>query len=60
MKLDQRAKFHILGVAVGVAVVIWAAIQQDWWFALVFGVATVVLGLGVAHRIRQLQDDPQE
>jgi membrane protein implicated in regulation of membrane protease activity len=57
MKLDRRARLHILGIAIGAIAVIWAAIQGDWWFALVFAVATVFLGLGVAHRIRQSQDD---
>jgi hypothetical protein len=57
MKLDSRSRFHILGVAVGALVAVWAAIQGDWSFALVFGVATVVMGLGVAYRIRQSQRD---
>lgn len=58
MRLDSRSRLHILGVLVGVAVVIWAAIQGDVWFALVFGVATVFLGIGVVHRIRQEQNEP--
>jgi hypothetical protein len=58
VRLDRRARLHLLGVLVGVAVAIWAAVQGDWRFAIVFGVASLVLGLGVAHRIRQSQDDP--
>jgi hypothetical protein len=57
MKLDSRSRFHLVGVAVGAVVTAWAAIQADWAFAAVFGVATVVLGLGVVHRIRQAQRD---
>jgi hypothetical protein len=52
MTLDSRSRFHLLGVAVGAVVSAWAAIQGDWWFAAVFGVATVVL------RIRQAPRDP--
>jgi hypothetical protein len=58
MKLDTRARLHIVGVLIGVLVVAWAAIQRDWWFALIFGVATLYLGLGVLHRIRQSQGEP--
>jgi hypothetical protein len=58
MKLDSRSRFHVLGVVVGAVVAIWAAIQGDWWFAAVFGVATLVLGAGVLHRIRQTPRDP--
>ena len=57
MRLDPRARVHIVGVVVGVAVTVWAAIQGDWKFAIVFGVASVVMAIGVAHRIRTLQDD---
>jgi hypothetical protein len=55
MKLDSRARLHILGVVVGAVAAIWAAVQGDWKFAIVFGVATILMGLGVAHRIRQSQ-----
>jgi hypothetical protein len=58
MTLDSRSRFHLLGVAVGAVVSAWAAIQGDWWFAAVFGVATVVLGIGVVYRIRQAPRDP--
>ena len=57
MRLDPRARVHIVGVVVGAAVAVWAAIQGDWKFAIVFGVASVVMAIGVAHRIRKLQDD---
>ena len=57
MRLDPRARVHIVGVVVGAAVAVWAAIQGDWKFAIVFGVASVVMAIGVAHRIRTLQDD---
>ena len=57
MRLDRRARLHLVGVLIGVVVAIWAAVQSDWRFAVVFGVASLVLGLGVAHRIRQSQDD---
>jgi hypothetical protein len=51
--VDNRGKFHVFGVAVGVIVAIYAATQRDWPFAIVFAVASVVMGIGVAHRIRQ-------
>jgi hypothetical protein len=57
VKLDSRARVHLMGVGVGAIVAIYAAIQSDWVGAIVFGVATALLGLGVAHRIRGLQKD---
>ena len=58
MRLDRRARLHVMGLIVGALAAIWAAVQGDWAFAVVFGIATVVLGLGVAHRIRQSGDGP--
>jgi hypothetical protein len=55
MKLDSRARVHLMGVGVGAAVAIYAATQSDWVGVLVFGVATALLGFGVAWRIRNLQ-----
>lgn len=51
--VDRRGRFHLVGVAVGALVTVWAAVQGDWWFALLFGVATVFVGVGVTHRLRQ-------
>jgi hypothetical protein len=49
---------HVLGVVIGAVGAIWAAIQSDWLFAIVLGVATVLIALGVWHRIRQSQGGP--
>jgi hypothetical protein len=51
--VDNRGKFHLIGVGIGVIVAIYAAIERDWAFAIVFAVASLVTGLGVVHRIRQ-------
>jgi hypothetical protein len=59
--VDKRSRFHLTGVAVGVIVAIYAAIEGDWAFAIVFAVASLVTGLGVLHRIRKSQrDDPPQ
>ncbi len=55
--MDKRSKFHLIGVALGVIVAVYAAIQGDWAFAIVFAVASVVIGLGVLHRIRITRDN---
>ena len=60
MQLDARSRFHLLGVVVGVIVTVWAAVQGDWLFAAAFGVGSLFLGLGVAHRIRQEQRNADE
>jgi hypothetical protein len=52
-RVDTRGRMHLAGVGIGAVGAVWAAIQGDWAFALVLGAATVVLGLGVVHRIRQ-------
>jgi hypothetical protein len=57
-RIDTRGRLHLAGVAIGAIAAVWAAIQGDWAFALVLGAATVVIGLGVAHRIRQTQREP--
>jgi hypothetical protein len=49
---------HVLGVVIGAVGATWAAIQSDWLFAIVLGVATVLIALGVWHRIRQSQGGP--
>jgi hypothetical protein len=54
-RIDTRGRLHLLGVAIGAVGAIWAAIQGDWLFAVVLGVATVLIALGVVHRIRQSQ-----
>ena len=51
--MDKRGRFHLIGVAIGAIVAIYAAIEGDWAFAIVFAVASLVTGLGVLHRIRQ-------
>jgi hypothetical protein len=51
--VGTRSRLHLIGLAVGAFAGIWAAVQGDWWFALLFGVATVFTGVGVLHRIRQ-------
>jgi hypothetical protein len=57
MKLDTRSRFRISGVVVGGLVAIYAAIEGDWAFAIVFGVASVLMGLAVLHQIRQSETD---
>ena len=57
MKLDNRSRFRISGVVVGAIVAIYAAIQGDWAFVVVFGVASVLMGLAVIHQIRQSESD---
>jgi hypothetical protein len=57
VNVDTRGRLHLIGVALGLVVAIWAAVQGDWRFAVVFGVASVLLGAGVIHRIRQSQGD---
>jgi hypothetical protein len=56
VNVDTRGRLHLLGVAVGLIAAIWAAVQEDWRFAVVFAVASVVLGAGVIHRIRQARE----
>ena len=56
MNVDTRGRLHLLGTAVGLIAAIWAAVQGDWRFAVVFAVASVVLGAGVIHRIRQARE----
>ena len=53
--VDTRGRLHLLGVVIGAFGAIWAAIQSDWLFAIVLGVATVLIALGVWHRIKQSQ-----
>jgi hypothetical protein len=55
--VDKRSRFHLIGVGVGVLVAIYAAIEGDWAFAIVFAVASIVTGLGVLHRIRITRDN---
>jgi hypothetical protein len=55
-RVDTRGRLHLLGVLIGAIGAIWAVIQGDWLFAIVLGVATVLIALGVVHRIRQSQD----
>ena len=57
-RIDTRGRLHLAGVAIGAVAAAWAATQGDWAFALVLGAATVVIGLGVAHRIRQVPREP--
>jgi hypothetical protein len=57
-RVDTRGRLHVLGVVIGAVGAIWAAIQSDWLFAIVLGVATVLIALGVWHRIRQSQGGP--
>jgi uncharacterized membrane protein len=57
MKLDNRSRFRVAGVVVGAIVAIYAAIQGDWPFAIVFALATVLMGVAVIHQIRQSQPD---
>jgi hypothetical protein len=54
-RVDTRGRLHLLGVVIGAVGAIWAAIESDWLFAIVLGVATVLIALGVVHRIRQSQ-----
>jgi hypothetical protein len=57
MKLDNRSRFRISGVVVGAIAAVYAAIEGDWAFAIVFAVATGLMGLAVLHQIRQAQSD---
>jgi hypothetical protein len=57
MNLDNRSRLRLLGVAVGVVAAIWAAIQGDWTFAIVFAVASVLMGVAVLHQIRRSPGD---
>jgi hypothetical protein len=57
MKLDNRSRFRLSGVVLGAVVAIYAAIQGDWTFAIVFGVASMLTGLAVLHQIRQSETD---
>jgi hypothetical protein len=54
-RVDTRGRLHLLGVLIGAIGAIWAVLQSDWMFAVVLGVATVLIALGVVHRIRQSQ-----
>jgi membrane protein implicated in regulation of membrane protease activity len=56
MTLDNRARFRVVGVAIGVVAAVWAAIQGDWTFAIVFAVASVLMALAVLHQIRRPSD----
>jgi hypothetical protein len=55
VKVDGRSGFRLVGVAVGAIAAVWAAVQGDYAFAAVLGVASVLLGLGVLHLLRQSQ-----
>ena len=57
-RVDTRGRLHLLGVVIGAVGAIWAAIQSDWLFAIVLAVATVVIAIGVWHRLRQLPGRP--
>jgi hypothetical protein len=57
-RVDTRGRLHLLGVVIGAIGAIWAAVQSDWLFAIVLGVATVLIALGVWHRLRQSQGGP--
>ena len=57
MNVDTRGRLHLIGVALGLVAAIWAAVQGDWTFAIVFAAASLLLGAGVVHRIRQSQGD---
>jgi hypothetical protein len=56
--VDTRGRLHLVGVAIGAGAAVWSAIQRDWAFALVLGAASLVIGVGVVHRIRQAQREP--
>jgi hypothetical protein len=56
-RVDTRGRLHLLGVLIGAVGAIWAAIQSDWLFAIALAAATVIIALGVVHRIRQSQGD---
>jgi hypothetical protein len=51
--MDSRSRFRLAGVGLGAAAAIWAAVQGDWLFALVFGVASIFTGLVVLHELRR-------
>ncbi len=55
--MDNRARFRLLGVAVGVVAAIWAAAQGDWTFAIVFAVASLLMAIAVIHQIRRPPGD---
>jgi outer membrane lipoprotein SlyB len=57
MTIDNRARFRLAGCAVGALAAIWGAIQGDWAFAIVFAVASVVIGIAVLRQIRRSQGD---
>lgn len=57
-RVDTRGRLHVLGVLIGAVGALWAAIQGDWLFAIVLGIATVLIAAGVVHRIRQAQRGP--
>ncbi len=54
-RVDTRGRLHLFGVLIGAIGAIWAAIHSDWLFAAALGVATVLIALGVWHRLRQSQ-----
>jgi hypothetical protein len=53
VKLGGRDLFRFSGVIVGALAAVIAAIRGEWWFAGIFLVAAVVLGISVIHQLRQ-------
>jgi hypothetical protein len=54
--MDNRTRFRLAGVGFGAAAAIWAAVQGDWWFALIFAVATAFTGVTVLFEWRRSQE----
>jgi hypothetical protein len=55
LSVDNRTRFRLAGVGFGAAAAIWGAVQGDWWFALIFAVATVFTGITVVYEWRRSQ-----
>ena len=53
--MDNRTRFRLAGVGFGAAAAIWAAVQGDWLFALIFAVATVGTAITVLYEWRRSQ-----
>jgi predicted acetyltransferase len=53
--MDSRSRFRLAGVGLGAAAAIWAAMQGDWLFAVVFGVASAFTAVVVLHELRKSQ-----
>jgi hypothetical protein len=53
--MDNRTRFRLAGVGFGAVATIWGVAQGDWWFALIFAVATVFTAISVVYEWRRSQ-----